>query len=193
MTVMGWVTLLERDKSHLYGEGRRHIDIMHKISLASVAPHASVASDAFVIVNSKIMLNLIAMIERLRVLSSFSRLSQLKTTKNLLCTDEHSKDQRWVKISTKTLYKMTDNSENSYQRHVRKFCNHSHCSKTATIDKLIKKWDFNEKAMFCSMSPVQAKILYHVSSHVLCCAAFSATWRWKWQKYITLSMLISSV
>jgi len=88
------VTLSERDKSHLYGEGRRHIDIMHKISLASVAPHASVASDAFVIVNSEIMLNLVAMIKRLRVLSSFSRLSQLKTTKNLLCTDEHSKDQR---------------------------------------------------------------------------------------------------
>jgi len=96
MTAMG-LTLLERDKSHLYGEGRRHIDIMHKISLASVAPHASVASDAFVIVNSEIMLNLVAMIKRLRVLSSlasFSRLSQLKTTKNLLCTDEHSKDQR---------------------------------------------------------------------------------------------------
>lgn len=88
------MTLLKRDKSHLYDEGRRHIDTMHKISLASVAPHASVASDAFVIVNSEIMLNLVAMIKRLRVLSSFSRLSQLKTTKNLLCTDEHSKDQR---------------------------------------------------------------------------------------------------
>jgi len=42
------VTLLKRDKSHLYDEERRHINIMHKISLAFVASHAFVASDAFV-------------------------------------------------------------------------------------------------------------------------------------------------
>jgi hypothetical protein len=118
----------------------------------------------------------LAMIKILRVFSSFSRLSQLKTIKNFLLIDQHSKDQKWVKINSKTLYKMIDNSENSYQRHVRKFYNHSHCSKIVMIDKLIKKWDFNKKMIFCSMSFMQAKILYHVRNHVVCCAAFLATW-----------------
>ncbi len=92
-----------------------------------------------------------------------------------------------------TLYKMINNFANSFQHHIRKICNHNHCFKIATIDKLIKKWDFKKKMMFCSMNSVQAEILYHVSNHVICYAACLATWWWMQQEYFTLSMLTSSV
>jgi len=127
------------------------------------------------------------------VLSSFSWLSQLKTMKHLFLIDEYSKEQKWIKINSTTLYKMIDNFANSFQHHIRKICDHSHCFKIVTIDKLIEKWSFKKKMMFCSMSSVQAEILYHVSDHVICCAAYLATWWWMWQEYFTLSMLTSSV
>jgi hypothetical protein len=127
------------------------------------------------------------------MLSFFSQLSQLKTTKHLFLINEYSKEQRWIKINSMILYKMTGNFANSFQRHIRKICDHSHCFKIATIDKLIKKWDFKKKIMFYSMSSVQAEILYHVSDHVVCCAACLATWWWMQQEYFTLSMLTSSV
>ncbi len=135
----------------------------------------------------------LARVRILRMLSSFSRLSQLKTTKHLFLIDEYSKEQKWIKINSTTLYKMIDNFANSFQRHIREICNHSHCSKIATIDKLIEKWDFKKKTMFCSMSSVQAEILYHVSDHVVCCAACLAMWRWMQEEYFTLLMLTSSV
>ena len=135
----------------------------------------------------------LARVKILRVLSSFSWLSQLKITKHLFLIDEYSKEQRWIKINSTTLYKMTDNLANSFQHHIREICDHSHCSKIATIDKLIKKWNFKKKMMFCSMSSVQAEILYHVSDHVVCCAACLATWRWMQQEYFTLLMLTSRV
>ncbi len=88
---------------------------------------------------------------------------------------------------------MIDNFANSFQHYIRKICNHSHCFKIATIDKLIEKWDFKKKMMFCSMSSMQAEILYHVSDHIVCCAACLATWWWIWKEYFTLLMLTSSV
>ncbi len=120
----------------------------------------------------------LARVKILRMLSSFSRLLQLKTTKHLFLIDEYSKEQRWIKINLMTLYKMIDNFANSFQHHIRKICNHNHYFKIATIDKLIEKWDFKKKTIFCLMSSVQAEILYHVSDHVICCAACLATWRW---------------
>ncbi len=94
----------------------------------------------------------LAKVRILQVLSSFSRLSQLKTTKHLFLINEYSKEQKWIKINSTTLYKMTDNFANSFQRYIRKICNHNHYSKIATIDKLIKKWDFKKKKMFCLMN-----------------------------------------
>ena len=135
----------------------------------------------------------LARVRILWMLSSFSRLLQLKITKHLFLIDEYSKDQRWIKINSTTLYKIIDNFANSFQRHIRKICDHSHCSKIVTIDKLIKKWDFKKKMMFCSMSSMQAEILYHVNDHVVCCAACLATWWWMWKEYFTLLMLTSSV
>ncbi len=48
----------------------------------------------------------LARVKILRVLSSFSWLSQLKITKHLFLIDEYSKEQRWIKINSTTLYKM---------------------------------------------------------------------------------------
>ncbi len=96
----------------------------------------------------------LARVKILRMLSSFSQLSQLKTTKHLFLINEYSKEQRWIKINSTTLYKIIDNFANLFQRHIRKICNHNHCFKIVTIDKLIKKWDFKKKMMFCSMSSV---------------------------------------
>jgi hypothetical protein len=135
----------------------------------------------------------LARIRILQVLSFFSRLLQLKTMKHLLLINEYSKEQRWIKIHSMILYKMIDNLANSFQRHIREICDHNHCFKIVIINKLIEKWDFKKKTMFCSMSSMQAEILYHVSDHVICCAACLATWRWMWQEYFTLSMLTSSV
>ncbi len=119
----------------------------------------------------------LARIRILQVLSFFSRLLQLKTMKHLLLINEYSKEQRWIKINSMILYKMIDNLANSFQRHIREICDHNHCFKIVTINKLIEKWDFKKKTMFCSMSSMQAEILYHVSDHVICCAACLATWR----------------
>ncbi len=127
------------------------------------------------------------------MLSFFSQLLQLKTTKHLFLINEYSKEQKWIKINSMTLYKMIDNLANSFQRHIREICDHSHCSKIAIIDKLIEKWDFKKKTMFCSMSSVQAEILYHVSDHVVCCTACLTMWWWMWEEYFTLLMLTSSV
>ncbi len=56
----------------------------------------------------------LARIRILQVLSSFSQLLQLKTTKHLFLIDEYSKEQRWIKINSMTLYKVTDNFANSF-------------------------------------------------------------------------------
>ena len=103
-------------------------------------------------------------VRRLRILSTFPVLGLLEDTKNLSLSgvEDRSKEKAWVSLSKKHLYDLEERGS-PYERHLREICAEKDCPKIGAINQLIdKQWDQHEKAVFCSMGPTPALILYWV-------------------------------
>ncbi len=102
---------------------------------------------------------------RMRVLSTFSRLSTLSNTASLKFTNIENIDfvHNWVKMILNRLYEL-QSTNSSYEKHIEEICAFENPSKIKTIHDLItKEWDSKKKAMFCIMSSTNALILYWVN------------------------------
>jgi hypothetical protein len=102
---------------------------------------------------------------RMRVLSTFSRLSTLSNTASLKFTDIENTDfdHNWVRMIFKRLYEL-QSTDSFYEKHIEKICAFENSSKIKIIHDLItREWDSKEKTMFCIMSSTNALILYWVN------------------------------
>ena len=101
-------------------------------------------------------------VRRLRILSTFPVLGTLEDTKNLELTGAEDRQHGWVTKAKDHPYNL-DETGSPYERHIEAICAESDCTKVAAINKLIdEKWDPEEKAVFCSMGPTPALVLYWV-------------------------------
>ena len=106
---------------------------------------------------------------RMQVLSSFPRLGTLGATKDLAFkgSEDRSSSKRWVKNCAKPSppyeMKMTGSP---YETHIHAICDPRDCPKIAAINRLIdREWEAGEKAVFTTMGPTNALILYWVSQY----------------------------
>ena len=104
------------------------------------------------------------MARRMRVLSTFPRLSSLEATAGLQPTGKEDGERGWVKNSAIRLYELQA-TDSLYEQRVEGICAPHHGTKFDTIHGLIKDWAVNEIAVFCTMSPTNALILYWVGFH----------------------------
>ena len=117
---------------------------------------------------------------RLRVISSFPRLGTLKSTRKLELTGEESmgKENKWVVKTSQSTYALEE-TESPYEEHLEDICAEDNCPKIKAINELIDiKWDKGEKAVFCTMGPVNALILYWVSQLFIVPATPISMARW---------------
>lgn len=106
---------------------------------------------------------------RLRVLSSFPRLGTLDATKELALTgtEDRSPEKQWVRRVAGSAYQLLTTGS-PYKKYIKHICSSANCPKVAAIDHLIKnEWEKGEKAVFCTMGPTNALILYWVSEFLV--------------------------
>jgi hypothetical protein len=102
---------------------------------------------------------------RMRVLSTFSRLSTLSNTTSLKFTDIENIYfvHNWVKMIFKRLYEL-QSTNSFYKKHIEKIYAFENSSKIKTIHNLItREWNSKEKTMFCIMNSTNALILYWIN------------------------------
>ena len=101
-------------------------------------------------------------VRRLRILSTFPVLGTLEATKNLELTGAEDKEKGWVSVAKEHLYNLVER-DSPYERHIEQICAERDSPKIAAINELIdRRWDGDEKAVFCSMGPTPALVLYWV-------------------------------
>lgn len=105
-------------------------------------------------------------VRRLRVLSSFPQLGELTATKTLAFTGEEDYRKGWIHVTKGHLYEL-ETGDSPYERYVTDICAEHNCPKAKAILLLIKDWKQDEKAVFCSMGPTNALVLYWVCSILL--------------------------
>jgi len=105
-------------------------------------------------------------VRRLRVLSSFPRLGELDDTKSLTFSGTEDRERNWVRMKKGRLYEVEE-CGSPYERHIADICSEDNCPKIKAINDRIQEWDNDEKAVFCSMGPTNALILYWVCSTLL--------------------------
>ena len=78
--------------------------------------------------------------------------------------EDRSPENGWVKNCSSPLPIYELKMVNSpYELHIQAICDHRYCPKIAAIDRLIDQtWDKGEKAVFATMGPTNALILYWV-------------------------------
>lgn len=107
---------------------------------------------------------------RSRVLSTFPILDILTETKQFcLAGHELNRDGRaWLVPDSVNLGRLKE-TDSPYEKHLDYICAPRHCPKLAAVDHLIKDvWDKGEKAVFVTMGPVNALIVYwwlHKTKH----------------------------
>ena len=100
---------------------------------------------------------------RMRILSTFPRLGTLAATKNLTFSGKEDREKGWVRPKKDKVYELEE-VDSPYERWIEDICSHHNSSKMECIDQLIRDtWDQGEKAIFVTMGPTSALILYWVS------------------------------
>ena len=99
---------------------------------------------------------------RMRILSTFPKLDSLEATLELKLTGQQDFDNGWLKNADRRLYKLFP-VNSPYEQNIKDICSPEHCTKFAAVLALIAKWGRNEKAVFCTMGPTNALILYWVN------------------------------
>lgn len=97
----------------------------------------------------------------MRILSTFPRLGNLEAITGQKLTGQQDSENDWLKNFTQRLCELC-RTKSPYERHIRDICAPDHCIKLAVVLGLIKGWESNEKAVFCTMGPTNALILYGV-------------------------------
>jgi hypothetical protein len=101
---------------------------------------------------------------KMRVLSTFSRLSTLSNTVSLKFTDMKNIDfdHNWVRMTFNRLYEL-QTIDFFYERHIEDIYAFENSLKIKIIHALITKtWKLEKKTVFCIMSSINALILYWV-------------------------------
>ena len=99
---------------------------------------------------------------RMRILSTFPRLDSLEATSEMKLTGQQDFDNGWLKSADGRLYELLP-VNSLYEQNIKDICSPKHCTKLAAVSALIAKWGRNEKAVFCTMGPTNALILYWVN------------------------------
>ena len=99
---------------------------------------------------------------RIRILSTFLRFDSLEAISELKLTGQQNFDNDWLKSADGQLYKLLP-VNSPYEQNIKDICSPEHCTKLAAVSALIAKWGRNEKAVFCTMGPTNALILYWVN------------------------------
>ena len=99
---------------------------------------------------------------RMRILSTFPRLNSLEVTSELKLIGQQDFDNGWLKNADGRLYELFP-VNSLYEQNIKDICSPEHCTKLAAVSALIAKWGRNEKAVFCTMCPTNALILYWVN------------------------------
>jgi SNF2 family DNA or RNA helicase len=97
---------------------------------------------------------------RMRILSTFPRLGTLPATRSLSFTGDEDTKNGWVTLVDKKTYELKV-TNSPYELHIEDICSAENCSKVKAINILITRtWDEGEKAIFTTMGPTNALILY---------------------------------
>lgn len=99
---------------------------------------------------------------RLRIISSFPALGEIDATKSLDLTGQELVKQNWLRIKRGHLYDL-EAMHSPFELHINEITCWKNCPKLQAIKRLINvEWEPNEKALFCTMGPTNAFILYWV-------------------------------
>ena len=108
---------------------------------------------------------------KLRILNIFSTLKNIDETKNLEWTSAKITKNKWTSKNFESNHVIV---KSSYSQNIDELTNHVNASKLTKIRNLIKNdWEREEKIVFCTMSSINALILYWVSRlHLLLDSSF---------------------
>ena len=107
--------------------------------------------------------NWLKLARRMRILSTFPRLCTLQTTYKLALTVEENTRKGWMKMAEGRLYEFAG-TDCPFQLDVKDICSLQHCTKLARMREVIdREWEKDEKAVWFTMGPTNALILYWVS------------------------------
>lgn len=106
----------------------------------------------------------LALARRVRVLSLYPQLDEIKDTKELELSGQENQKMGWVKLQPNHPYELQE-CNSPYEKHISDICRERNSPKIAAVNELIgKRWDTGEKAVFCCMGPTSALIFYWVRS-----------------------------
>ena len=101
------------------------------------------------------------MVRKMQVLSTFPRLSSLEATAALKFTGQEHIEKHWVERESGKLYALQE-THSPYELHIKDICASSNCTKLAAFCEVMETWEKNEKAVFFTMGPTNALILYWI-------------------------------
>ena len=104
----------------------------------------------------------LSLARRMKILSTFPRLSTLAATAELTLTADENVKRGWVKNMAGRLYELAQ-IDSPFQRYVEDICSPLHCTKLAKMREVInREWEKDEKAVWFTIEPTNALILYWV-------------------------------